>query len=209
MAMRVTTRSAYCGSLSVGIALVALLGTPAAALADPHPPTLNLVWVDVSGALSPVFGAVTEEAEALASRMGARLTWRRGVAGETLVLEHEVTVVLLTANPLRDPTAVDTMGAVLRDASIPKTAWVVLPNVARAVGLSSAVERWSGLERRAIARAVARVICHELVHALAPELPHSPEGLMAAKMGRAQLLGPGIEIQPAVKSAFLASLSGV
>ena len=49
-----------------------------------------------------------------------------------------------------------------------------------------------------VARAVGRILAHELVHLIAPDLPHARSGLMGASVGRAQLLGNGVGLDPAL-----------
>jgi hypothetical protein len=64
--------------------------------------------------------------------------------------------------------------------------WVYLPNVAAALGLPGefSPESLSGV--RDLGTALGRVIAHEVVHALAPDLPHG-NGLMSVRFHAGQL----------------------
>ena len=52
------------------------------------------------------------------------------------------------------------------------------------------------LPRTRIGVAVGRVLAHELVHAIAPECPHTRTGLMAARLDRRLLTAPGVGFDP-------------
>ena len=60
---------------------------------------------------------------------------------------------------------------------------------------------------RALAIALGRVVAHELVHALAPSVPHGT-GLMSAALTTRQLTAPSIPFDPEVGLAVQAALRG-
>ncbi|HYN02514.1 MAG TPA: hypothetical protein VE359_08720, partial [Vicinamibacteria bacterium] len=60
---------------------------------------------------------------------------------------------------------------------------------------------------RALAIALGRVVAHELVHALAPSVPHGT-GLMSATLTTRQLRAPSIPFEPEVGLAVQAALRG-
>ena len=47
-----------------------------------------------------------------------------------------------------------------------------------------------------LARALARVVAHEIVHSVAPEAPHSQSGLMQQKLTKAHLTAPHLRLSP-------------
>jgi hypothetical protein len=57
---------------------------------------------------------------------------------------------------------------------------VYVPNVSRALGLRTFALVESPRDQRDLGTALGRVVAHEVVHALAPEVPHG-DGLMAAR----------------------------
>lgn len=65
----------------------------------------------------------------------------------------------------------------------------------RALGLRRSGRRpWPGHGpwARRLGRALGRVLAHELVHAIAPDCPHTHGGLMSARLSRRLLLAPGV-----------------
>ena len=64
-----------------------------------------------------------------------------------------------------------------------------------------------GFERHLVSVAIGRVIAHEVVHAVAPSVPHGT-GLTAANLTRSQLRAPTIAVEAEVALAVQASLRG-
>ena len=49
-----------------------------------------------------------------------------------------------------------------------------------------------GSQSRRLGVALGRVLAHELVHTVAPECPHTRNGLMAERLSRRMLTAPGV-----------------
>jgi hypothetical protein len=100
------------------------------------------------------------------------------------------------------------MGATKRGAVCPAI-WVRVSNIRRALGIprGPALFGLAGLERRLVSIAIGRVIAHEVVHAVAPSVPHGT-GLTAARLTRRQLRAPTIAVEAEVALAVQASLRG-
>jgi hypothetical protein len=60
---------------------------------------------------------------------------------------------------------------------------------------------------RALAIALGRVVAHEVVHALAPSVPHG-KGLMSASLNRNQLTASSITVEADVVLAVQSALRG-
>jgi hypothetical protein len=76
------------------------------------------------------------------------------------------------------------------------TAWVYPAAIAAELSLDLTRARfWTIVDRREFCRALAVVVVHELAHGLVKS-GHVPGGLMAARLGRRQLLDPGLGIDP-------------
>jgi hypothetical protein len=58
-----------------------------------------------------------------------------------------------------------------------------------------------------VARALARVAAHEIVHAIAPDVPHAAHGLMRHSLDRSFLVGSRATIDPRCAAAFRARLA--
>jgi len=168
---------------------------------------LSLVWCDPTDVASGAESLARAEAQALLGRMGAQVAWRRGRAGEER-RGDEIWVVLLGAGP-RSGSSLHVLGATPRRRPVHPFVWVRVPHVRAAAGI---VETRSPLdlpsaERRRLGVALGRVIAHEIVHALAPALPHG-SGLMSDVLHRRELTAATIALDADAVLAFRAALRG-
>ena len=169
-------------------------------------PVLHLVWADPADAAVGSELAARAEADALLSRMGVTASWRRATAREQLQ-KGEVWVIFVGESPdSRSGSMV--LGATKRGAVCPAI-WVRVPNVRRALGVPRGPSLFglAGFERHLVSVAIGRVIAHEVVHAVAPSVPHG-SGLTAAHLTRNQLRAPTLAIEAEVALAVQASLRG-
>jgi hypothetical protein len=195
-------------SPSVALAVLSLAAVPVAAEVDSAPPdpVIHLVWVDPTDVATGSELVARAEAETLLSRMGVAVSWRRGTPGEQMQ-RGEVWVILVGEGP-GSPSDLVVMGATKRGAACPAI-WVRVPNVRRALGVPRGPSLFglAGFERRLVSVAIGRVIAHEVVHAVAPSVPHGI-GLMAANLTRSQLRAPTIAVEAEVALVVQASLRG-
>ena len=164
-------------------------------------PRLKLVWIDVLGSAPFAAAGATGEASAILAGAGVATSWLIGDS-DTVTMENELKVVLMAgaASGARLPERV--MGGT-RSGQQSRTTWIYLSNVLWALGLEGrAVPDLTRVEQDEVTRALGRVVAHEIVHAVAPHLPHSSRGLMASKMGRNVLLAAHVALQPIEQSAF-------
>ena len=170
-------------------------------------PLLRLVWIDVLDSAPFAFRGAVREASAILAGAGVETAWTLGDVS-TVTTGEELKIVLMAgaANGAHLPDHV--MGGTRRGAQS-HTTWVYLSNVLWALGLKDkGVHRLSIQEEEQVARALGRVVAHEIVHAVAPHLPHSAHGLMAEKLGRAYLIQPVAALTAAEQTAFRAALDG-
>jgi len=86
--------------------------------------------------------------------------------------------------------------------------WVHVPNVRAAAGLRPAGSGFADpLSARALGIALGRIVAHELVHALAPSVPHGT-GLMSGKLTCRQLTAATLPVDPEVGLTVQAALRG-
>ncbi len=179
-------------------------GSPAA----PAPPlnTLRLVWMDPARAMGFGASGARDEVSHIFKAMGIPTRWRRAEAHEG-VATGELQVVLLDRCALADGHGV-VLGATPTHNEGPLLVWIHVPCVRGALGLG---EREPViLETRDTYRlgvAVGRVIAHEVVHALAPALPHGA-GLMAHHLTLADLTASSLPVAPGVRAAVRGALAG-
>ncbi len=165
---------------------------------------LRLVWMDPTGVGVGAEAVARDEARSLFRKMGVTVSWRRGDASE-LARPGEVRVILLDR-------AADSSGKAILGATPPRFevapfVWVHVPSVRAAIGLDLRGQAFtmSPPASRALAIAIGRVVAHELVHALAPSVPHGT-GLMSAMLTRRQLTAPSIPFDTEVGLALQAAL---
>jgi hypothetical protein len=177
----------------------AVLSGPAAAQAVPvgERALLSVRWVDPERALPFDDATLAADVRSLLGLAGVELAWTSG--GPDRSTESSLRVVLLSAERAG---ASNVMGSVHR-GSASRTTWISLPGVRRALRFPPGPSRSPGA-RRLLSRALARVICHELVHLVAPDLPHAPRGLMAPRLGPQFLTTPRVALSPAVVAALRA-----
>jgi hypothetical protein len=188
-------------------AIVGLLAAPAAAAdATLAAPSIRLTWIDPIGAGAGSETLARAEVETLLARMGVRASWRRGVPGE-LMRKDEVAVILVGDQPPSGSEFV--LGATKRTQTCPAV-WIRVPNIRRALGVRSEgpVGGLSTSEQRLVSIAVGRVIAHEVVHAVAPGVPHG-SGLTSATLTGQQLRAPSIAVEPEAALAVEAAARGI
>jgi hypothetical protein len=187
--------------LALAASLPALLAVDVAAeepLAE-----VSLLWVEAVNVPQAVRGAMTAEAAEILDPVGVRLVWRKG-GTETESGPEELRVVPLGPAGRRAPTG-RVLGATSTGAG-PRTIWIDYENVAWAAGTS--VDRLVSAgfaERRRVGVAMGRVLAHEVVHALAPQLPHAMAGLMGVHLRGA--LERSVSLDAATRDAVRAAVA--
>ena len=106
--------------------------------------------------------------------------------------------------PDRWDVAPETIGVAIGVHGGPRSIFLSLGAAERALGLPLARRpgapatakpsrrRLPGSQSRRLGVALGRVLAHELVHTVAPECPHTRNGLMAERLSRRMLTAPGI-----------------
>lgn len=171
---------------------------------DARPAALVVRWHDPSRALPFDHAVLAGEVQSVLAPSGLELDWQ-AAAPDQSDAGSTVRVVLLAAEQA-GPS--DVMGSVQRRGTS-RTAWINLPGVERTLGLAPdrRKPRPPGSDR-SLAHALSRVIAHELVHLLAPDLPHTRDGLMAPRLGRPFLTRQRAALSPAVAAAVRSAASG-
>lgn len=185
------------------LALASVAGTAAAA--DSH--AVRAVWLDPARTALGVDAVARAEARSLLREMGLSLSWRTGDAKEIAFPGDEVRVILVDRG-IEQASGVHVLGATPPRFEGAPFLWVHVPSVRAAAGLRAGVPgRADPLSARAFGVALGRVVAHELVHALAPSVPHGT-GLMSAKLTCRQLTAARLAVDPEVGRAVRAVLRG-
>jgi hypothetical protein len=172
------------------------------------PAVARLVWIDPTSVALGTEGVVRPEVERLLRAMGVSTSWRRGVPHE-LARPSELRVIFLDRGAPRAHGA-PVLGATPASFKGEPFVWVHVPSVRSAAGITNA-RSGPSLDihtTRRLGVALARVIAHEVVHAIAPGLAHG-SGLMSPRLDRGMLTGSSIRIDPEVGLAVRAALVGV
>jgi len=194
-----TKRSVLC--------VVILMG--AATLRGEDLRTLELVWLDAHG-LFPDVDRVRSEADPIFRDLGVTVRWevatdpRPSGAGEA-----RIQIVLMPSEPSGWGLSANAMGVVLLpQRSQQDSAYLFYGPILRNVGLGrKAGAMLNPRERQDVARAIARVLVHEVVHAVAPNLSHADEGVMHEALLIGGLSKQDIEIDDRTKEEFLRGLT--
>jgi hypothetical protein len=144
--------------------------------------TLELVWMDPQG-LFPDFEAVQSEADAVFADLGVSVRWEVGTAPRSSSADRDpvrIQVVLMPTEPSTWGLSPTAMGVVLLPDRRPQdSVFLFYRPILRNLGLGTKGDSMLRPgERRDVARALGRVVVHEVIHAVAPNLAHSDEGLM-------------------------------
>jgi hypothetical protein len=168
----------------IGVVLLAAAGPMAAAPLTREPVRLRAAGIELAR-LSPLtFELMTQELSVLLEGAEVRLDWRTSRAsGETA--PDELRVVFLDSAG-RGAHAGRPMLAASGQAGPAPTVWVYTPTVMAALGLKPAALLDSFEAQRTLGVALGRALAHEVVHLLAPEVPHG-DGVMAARLNLAAL----------------------
>ena len=177
-------------------------------LARPAMPVARLVWLDPAGIALGADQVAQPAVTELLREMGVEARWRRGDPHE-LSRPGELRVILL-ARPGVFENGLPVLGATPTQFAGEPHVWVHVPSVATAVGIDRMRPgmRLDVQAARRLGTGLSRVVAHELVHALVPALPHG-KGLMAARLDRRMLTGPGVPIGADVGLAVRAALAGI
>ena len=188
---------------TVGLALCtcAPFAVAAADAVDAKPRALTIHWSDPENQFPFGMDELIAQARALFAPLGIELNF---APSGTVITRDHVQVVLLAVDRSGGRMGAHTMACVQRGAGLQPAAWILVPQVRAALGLPP--QRFPA-EAPLLSRALARVMAHELIHLIAPDLPHVPGGLMNATLGRDLLLKPlaaAVDggVARAVRSAF-------
>ncbi len=165
----------------------------------------RLVWIDPTSVALGTEGVVRSEVTRLLREMGVGASWRRAEPHE-IARPGELRVIFLNRATEREHR-VPVLGATPSSFQGERFVWVHVPSVRAAAGVS-AQRVGPSLDvhsARSLGIALARVIAHEVVHAVAPALPHGT-GLMSARLDRRMLTAARIAIDPQVGFAVRTAL---
>ena len=168
---------------------------------------VHLAWFDPADLVPGLCGSVAEETGAILRGVGVGTQWRRATSSD-LARADEISVIFV-AHSAASPTGKDraVLGATPIEARGNRKVWVHAPQVLAAAVAGSRFRPGSLTPRDQMrfVRALARVIVHEVVHAVAPEVPHG-EGVMSECLTRKLLTSDPLLIGPEVGTGLHSAL---
>jgi hypothetical protein len=170
--------------------------------------TLELVWLDAHG-LFPDFDRVRSEADPIFRDLRVAVRWEVGSDPRPFSADEvRIQIVLMPSEPAGWGISPSAMGVVLlAERARQNTAYLFYPPILRNVGLGrKAGAMLNPRERRDVARAVARVLVHEVIHTIAPNLSHADEGVMHDALLMGALSRSEIAIDDRTRNEFLRGL---
>lgn len=184
--MNITLKLAAVGGIGAVLLGVPAWGGAASREAAPAggPVALRAAAIEIAPVSALAFEVLVRELQSLLDATGVRVDWRRvRPAGETRI--DELRVVFLDA-PGRGAHAGRPILGASGQAGPAPTIWVYMPTVVAALNLPTDTPLQTFVAQRAMGVALGHVLAHEMVHLLAPEVPHST-GVMAARFRLAGL----------------------
>lgn len=175
-----------------------------------RPPALQLLLFDPAHALSlAATDALGAEVRTIFRGLGVEVAFRVATPdatyGDSPVLE--IPIIILRDDPIVARRPRHVMGLVVRHQEPNRAVWAFLSNVSWTLGHDRERGLPAAAHEPALGLALGRVVGHEVIHALAPDEPHSTSGLMSHSMNRDFLLGDRAPLETRCGRAFLAGLA--
>jgi hypothetical protein len=174
-------------------------------------PALVLVWFDPDRLMLAASESLEREVAATFRDIGVEVAWRQGGPGSSCGGEAapEIPIILLPTDPRPGHEDEHVMGLVMRNQHPTHAVWVFLSSLRWTLGHPAPDGPLTARQEPEVALALARVVAHEVVHAVAPDEPHSRGGLMNHSLNRAFLLGPRSPLTGPCARAFLDQLQAL
>ncbi len=169
-------------------------------------PPLALIWHDNYDLLPQGFDRVARDIQTSFAEMGIAVSWDAENTPKSAAVR--VQVVLKAADPTSWGLPKHTMGVVIGNKIPRSSVFIFLPNVLRTLGYGPELKRMRPPKEVAfIARGLARVVAHEVIHAVVPEHGHDGGGLLAPKLKRKALTWRHLDLDDATQELLLARLT--
>lgn len=169
-------------------------------------PDLELLWYDPETLVPFGVEAVAREVEAIFATVGRRIVLRAGTGLEPPG-RRPLRVILVRRPAAAWDLGEDVMGVAPGSGRPRRNIYVIAPTVRAVIGQDPAAVLEEGSREIAeLTLALARVLAHEIVHAVAPRHPHAAEGLMSPQQKRDSLLAGSFVLDELCVKAFLRGL---
>jgi hypothetical protein len=166
-----------------------------------QPFRVRVIWNDHHRLLPHGYERMRTEVEAIFREHGidVRIRLASEVDAEAAAPTIEVLATLMPSEPAGWKLAPEVNGVTIGGAG-QKSIFIFFPRVL--ASLNQKGTHWSKRSRKQakdLARAMARVLAHEVVHVIAPDAPHTAEGLMNTTLDRSALTRARLEWSSSTK----------
>ncbi len=173
---------------------------------DAVAPHVILTWNDPYDLLPQGFDRVARDIESNLGDIGICVSWDDEHTSKRAGVRLQV--VLRATDPARWELPKHTMGVLIGNKVPRSSVFIFLPNVLRTLGYGPELKRMRPPKEVAfIARGLARVVAHEVIHAVVPEHGHDGGGLLAPKLKRKALTWRHLDLDDATQELLLARLT--
>ena len=213
-----TTLRLVCVTSIVLVVLVrgGLAGPPEVAETAPR---LHLIWYDPLRCIPRAFFFFQAEVDRIFGEIGIPVTWEKNTMTRGHPEAVNVSVILVGHHRKLPGFNHRVLGSfqhkppTMTKQTQRQSVLIYLPNIVRTLGyplhdddisihgsILSQVNRPE--ELRKLSRAIGRIIAHEVVHAVSPDIPHTPEGLMCPLPNCFTLLAAKMRFPPQYEDKF-------
>jgi hypothetical protein len=169
-------------------------------LADPPDlaetaPRLHLIWYDPLCCIPRAFFLLQKEVDRIFGEIGIPVTWEKNTMTRGHPEAVNVSVILVGHHKKLPGFNHNVLGSfqykppAMRKQAIWRSVLIYLPNIVRTLGyplrdddiaIDSRILRQLNRPKELceLSRSIGRIIAHEVVHAVSPDIPHTPDGLM-------------------------------
>jgi hypothetical protein len=168
--------------------------SPGAGLSEPpvqhRTPDVTLVWTDINRLVPTGFEDVASAVVDLFADAGVAVGWRRVSEPSNPISSNdtEIPIVVMAGIRPQGSGRQHTLAATWREGPPPRPIWIYPAAIRWTLGLGRTQLPLSSGDCRSMAKPLARVIAHEVLHSLEPRRAHARHGLMSAVYTRDDLL---------------------
>jgi hypothetical protein len=171
-----------------------------------RPPSIELVFLDVQDVFGRDLESLAEEVGGLFRGWGIGIEWRKARAGAPHMARSGELPVVIVKQPQGTVAAGRRKVLGLVPTNGTRGVWAFTDNIRATLGQDARTAWLSPRQQRDLILATSRVVAHENVHTLAPDQPHTTDGLMRDTLDRERLLSAHPPLRPECLTAVLAAL---
>ena len=171
-------------------------------------PRLLVVWYDGHRLYPGTHGGVAREIASIFPPLELEMRWLESIEYDERLDERSILlrIVLTPSDPSGPGWGLDgdVLGAAPPGNGRVRSIYIFYHKLKRAVARNT-----PNPPVRLLEKALARVVAHEMIHAVAPSVRHAKRGLMRPSVGSSFLAGHNVVASSPVRQAFLAGAESI